>query len=465
MLITFLAFTVADNRSVYNIPLRASAVCAADQDMDGDMDIFTEHIIDPETQWGGTYILQNDGYGSFTFSDSLFFSTGMNDVYADTVFNNIYPEIVSGNTEYVNFLSYDGVNYSQTRYYMGTNINGFNLGDIDNNGHIDVVFISNNERYWGVIYNQGDGSFTAPLYYDLDFPPIDIACDDLNNDDRSDLVITGSSCEIYFSIETGFEMQPLQYNSAYVKIDDFDNDGDKDIITFSDANIMGFVHLYENLGNNIFDTINNFNIYKGCTGFFVSDFNNDSLPDVLFATYPHLGGYMLYNNQGNFQFGEPQDIDLINYGEGLRSTYCADMDGNSFVDIVIARRIYWNATISVVEILFNDGQGNFVDEPVTSIENNLTNNTKTNFINYPNPFSTNTTFQFQISQTSNIEISIYNLQGKLVKNLTNKKMEGGTHRIKWTGLNNASQACKPGPYIAYLKVNGSLVQSIKLIII
>jgi len=52
-----------------------------------------------------------------------------------------------------------------------------------------------------------------------------------------------------------------------LKIDDFDNDGDKDIITFSDANIMGFVHLYENLGNNIFDTINNFNIYKGCTGF------------------------------------------------------------------------------------------------------------------------------------------------------------------------------------------------------
>ncbi len=465
ILITFFAFKVADNRSVYNIPVGAAAVCAADQDMDGDMDIFTEHLIGYDTQWGGTYILKNDGFGHFSFMDSLYSSTGMNDIYADTVFNNTYPEIISGGPEHVNFLSYNGDKYSQIRYYIGSNVNAFDIGDVDNNGHIDVVFTSSFESYWGIIYNEGNNTFSAPEYYNLDYRPTDIVCDDLNNDGRDDLVIAGIGCEIYFSTLNGFITQPLLENAFNVKIADFDNDNDNDIVTFSTAGPMTFVQLYKNTGNNIFDTIGYFDFIEGTSRFFVSDFNNDSLPDLLFAAYPYNGGYTLYYNLGNFQFGEPQLIELTYYGEGLRSTSCADMDGNSYMDIVVARRIFYTTTVpSLVEILFNDGQGNFVCDPLTTIESEMTTIAETKFINYPNPFSTNTTFEFTIAQTSNIEISVYNLQGKLVKVLLNKKMEGGKHKVKWDGLNNASQACKPGPYIAYLKVNGSLIQSIKLII-
>jgi len=464
ILITLLSFKVANNRSVYNIPLKASAVCAADQDMDGDMDIYTEHIFDSETQWRGTYILQNDGFGHFSYMDSLYSSTGMHDIYVDTIFNNTYPEIVSGGEGYVNFLSYDGENYSQTRFFMGLHINSFNIGDVDNNGHIDVVFISNQERYWGIIYNQGDGNFTAPEYFDLSYPPTDIACDDLNSDGRDDIVITGSKCEIYFSAETGFETQLLQENAFNVKIADFDSDGDNDIIAFTDAYVMSFVYLYENQGNNIFNPINNFNINEGCSNFVVDDFNNDSLPDVLFVIHFNQGGYLLYNNQGNFQFDEPQIIDITYYGEGWRSTYCADMDGNSYADIITTWKSLDTSYVpSILKILFNNGLGNFVDNPLTSIENNPISN-RTSFKNYPNPFKTSTTFEFTINKISNIEIIVYNLQGKLIKNLVNKNMEAGTHKVKWGGFNNVSQACKPNTYIAQLKVNGSLQQSIKLII-
>ncbi len=458
---TLLSFKTADNRSIYNVPLKASAVCAADQNLDGNIDIFTEHLIDSETSWGGTYILENDGYGHFSFMDSMYYSTGMHDVYADTVLNNVYPDIISGNGEYVNFLSYDGQNFSQKRFYMGSHINKFDIGDVDNNGYIDVVFISNQERYWGIIYNNGDGTFTNPKYYDLDYPPLDIACKDLNSDGKYDFVIVGSSSYIYISTSPGFEITALPHRAGHVHVIDLDNDGDNDIISFSDTYIMSFVYLYENLGNNVFDTVNNFTIDDGCAGFFVTDFNNDSLPDVLFSTSFNNEGYFLHYNQGNFQFGEPQIIDLIYYGEGWRSTYCADMDGNSFADIITARRSFDTIAIpSILEILFNDGQGNFVDDPLTSVNTKPADNTTTKFINYPNPTRTGTTFKFTIGLTSHIEISVYNLQGKLVKSLINKTMKGGTHSIIW----NVSQACKPGPYIAYLKVNESLVQSIKIFI-
>jgi hypothetical protein len=464
MLLTLFSFKVVDNLSVYNTPMQANAVCATDYDLDGDFDIVVNHGIDPLTQWGGVYMLENDGYGYFSFMDSVFDSTGAWVVYADTIISNTTPDIIYSCCGYVKILSKIANDYTIAHFIIGPHITSFNIGDINNDSHLDVVFISNWDQYWGVIYNQSDGSFTTPIYYDVDYPPTDIACGDLNGDGRDDVVIAGASCEIYFSSETGFDMQPLQDNAFNVKIDDMDYDGDMDIITFSDAYIKSFVNLYENLGNNVIDTVNRFNINEGCASFFVTDFNNDSLPDALFLTHNTNGRYLLYYNQGGFQMGEPHVIDLTYNGEERRFMYCADMDGNGFVDIITSKQIFNIAyTSSILEILFNDGQGNFVENPISSMEK-LQSHNRTSLKCYPNPFKNNTTFEFTIEQTSFIEISVYNLQGKLVKSLTNKTLKGGIHSVKWGGLNNADQACKPGLYIAFLRINGSLTQSTKLIL-
>ena len=464
ILLALFSFRVADNRSVYNTPMQANAVCASDYDLDGDLDIIINHGIDPLTNWGGFYILQNDGYGNFSFLDSIYDSTGSWLLYTDTIINKVSPDIVYSLRGNLKILSRENENYSIKEFPLGPHLTFINIGDINDDGHIDVVFISNRDRYWGIIYNQGDGTFTAPEYYDVDYPPTDIECGDLNDDGRDDVVVGGGSCEIYFSTENGFEMQVLQENAFNVKIADFDIDGDMDIITYSDAYIMTFVHLYENLGNNSFDTVSNFNIDKGCSGFFIADFNNDSLPDVLFSHHEYPGGYLLYSNQGGFQFGEPDTINLCYSGEARRFMYCADMDGNGFNDIITSKQVFdISYTSSILEILFNDGQGNFIENPL-SIKGESFDKKTSKLINYPNPFKTGTTFEFTINETTHIELSVFNLQGQLVKSLTNKTMKGGKHQIKWGGLNNAGQACKPGPYIAYLKVDGSFTGAIKIII-
>jgi hypothetical protein len=470
MLLTLFSFKVADYRSIYHIPLEAKAVCATDYDLDGDNDIIIEHGIGSQTQWGGIYMMENDGYGHFSFMDSVFDSTGGTVIYADTILSNTYPDIIYSYGGYVKILTNENGNYTISRFLMGPHLTFFNIGDIDNNSHIDVVFISNWERYWGVIYNQGDSSFTAPVYYDVDYPPTDIACGDLNDDGRDDVVVAGASCEIYFSTESGFEMQQLQDNAFNVKIADMDNDGDMDIITFSDAYIMSFVHLYENLGNNVFDTVNNFNINEGCASFFVTDFNNDSLPDALFSIHYHNGGYLLYYNQGDFQFGEPQTIDITNYGEARRNTYCADMDGNSYVDIIITRLVF-DTTIapSLLEILFNDGQGNFVDNPLTATEE-LQSQNKEGLNCYPNPFINKINFECSAEENAHVMLSIYDIGGKLIKDLTLDPIKTGRHnsprknlKFIWDGKNNNGQYCKPCLYIAALKINGAIKQTVKLL--
>ena len=470
MLLTLFSFKVVDYRSVYNVPLRATAACATDYDLDGDLDIILTHGMQLQTQWGGIYMMENDGYGHFSYMDSVFDSAGMWTVYADTVLSSSYPDIIYNYGVNVKILSKEGGNYIHNSFYMGTHLTEFNIGDINNDNHLDVVFISNLEQYWGIIYNQGNGSFTTPEYYDVDYHPQDIDCDDLNGNGRDDMVIAGASSEIYFSTETGFEIQPLQHNALRVKIADMDNDGDMDIITFSDAYIMSFVHLYENLGNNVFDTINNFNINEGCSDFIITDFNNDNLPDVLFSTYNTNGEYLLYYNKGGFQLGDSLYINIVNYGESWRNMYCADMDGNSFADIIITRQVF-DTTISpsILEILFNDGQGNFVDNPLTTTEN-LQSHNKTGLNCYPNPFINEINFECSTEENARVMLSIYDIGGKLIKDLTLDQMKTGRHnsswktlKMIWDGKNNNGQYCKPGLYIATLKINGAIKQTVKVL--
>lgn len=49
--------------------------------------------------------------------------------------------------------------------------------------------------------------------------------------------------------------------------------------------------------------------------------------------------------------------------------------------------------------------------------------------NYPNPFENTTTIQYSLSETSNVNLEIYNLQGKLVKTLNTGVQSSGSHEL------------------------------------
>ena len=162
-LIILLSFTTGDNRSVYNIPLSASAVCATDIDLDGDNDIVINHGINFQTLWGGIYIMQNDGEGNFEYKDSIFEVAGAYNIYAENVFSEIYPDIVTANSQHINILSFDGHEYTQQSFDMGDLISEFALGDVDNDNDLDVVFISGNNQYWGILHNTNKESFSERI--------------------------------------------------------------------------------------------------------------------------------------------------------------------------------------------------------------------------------------------------------------------------------------------------------------
>ena len=78
--------------------------------------------------------------------------------------------------------------------------------------------------------------------------------------------------------------------------------------------------------------------------------------------------------------------------------------------------------------------------------------------NYPNPFTNFTTFKFSLPKSSIAKINIYDLNGKLIKNLTTNYFIAGTHEIGWHTEN-----LKAGYYICTLDA-GKYSKSIKILL-
>ena len=81
-------------------------------------------------------------------------------------------------------------------------------------------------------------------------------------------------------------------------------------------------------------------------------------------------------------------------------------------------------------------------------ENNL------NIINYPNPFSDETTIEFYLQNEEHVIVTVFDLLGKKVNTLLNKKAVGNNSLI-WDGSNNAGQKLNTGLYFISIQAGNN----------
>ena len=85
---------------------------------------------------------------------------------------------------------------------------------------------------------------------------------------------------------------------------------------------------------------------------------------------------------------------------------------------------------------------------------------------YPNPFNPSTTVSYSVPEghVGNFQLSIFDMQGKLVRELTNSYHSAGHYRINWDGLNQQNNPVSSGIYFVRVKGDGILkTQKISLI--
>ncbi|MCC6724600.1 MAG: DUF4331 family protein [Saprospiraceae bacterium] len=80
-------------------------------------------------------------------------------------------------------------------------------------------------------------------------------------------------------------------------------------------------------------------------------------------------------------------------------------------------------------------------------------------MNYPNPFTTQTTMQYEVAEAGQFSIKVYDMNGKLVSTLVNAPMEKGQYSANFDGTSLA-----PGVYFAKAQnAKGEVTQVLKMV--
>jgi parallel beta-helix repeat protein len=92
------------------------------------------------------------------------------------------------------------------------------------------------------------------------------------------------------------------------------------------------------------------------------------------------------------------------------------------------------------------------------------------FQNYPNPFNSSTVIWYHLPdvgyQPAEVEITIYNLLGKLVKTLVKQRQYPGEHKVLWDGKDDYGKEVASGIYFYRMKVSGlELVKPKKMVLL
>jgi hypothetical protein len=84
--------------------------------------------------------------------------------------------------------------------------------------------------------------------------------------------------------------------------------------------------------------------------------------------------------------------------------------------------------------------------------------------NEPNPFNPRTAIRFSVASRGPVELSIYDVGGRLVKTLVDKPMDVGLHTVVWDGTDNKGHRIGSGIYWSQLEV-GDYLSNKKMVLL
>ncbi len=74
--------------------------------------------------------------------------------------------------------------------------------------------------------------------------------------------------------------------------------------------------------------------------------------------------------------------------------------------------------------------------------------------NYPNPFSSSTVVLYKLTTQSDIQVTIFDILGRVVRRITAGAQSVGAHSVLWDGSNNSGQRVASGIYFYTLQAGG-----------
>ena len=148
-----------------------------------------------------------------------------------------------------------------------------------------------------------------------------------------------------------------------------------------------------------------------------------------------------------------------------------DINHGHFATIVfeVSEEFNYETEVSLIDWEWNDGY--LVSQPVSmnityglGIENDLIPKTFALHQNYPNPFNPVTQIRYDLPKPSFVEINIYDLMGRVVRNFISSSKSLGYHTEIWNATNNSGESVSAGVYIYTIRA-GDFKQTKKMLLL
>jgi len=454
------------NMQTYTAGGWAGEVIAEDVDNDGDMDMIVAGEYDKNV-----VVFYNDGYG--TFPTILNYSTGNSTsrLFGDDLNGDGWVDLVGGGRDHVSIIlnNGDGTYGNPTTNSLTNTIWSVVGGDIDGDGDIDIAAsLVDSYEIW-ILLNNGNGVFNDERLYAVGDCPTGVQLADFDLDGDLDL------CSAIYNEDQVYVL----YNNVIMSIDEvqeYDPTTGDPISPSLDQEITveGVVFVkkgtHSSGGHYIQDASGGINFYDQTAVAL-------SLGDSIRITGP------LWNHHGELYVGWP-DITILAHVDEVEPKYCTlpqlVADYENIGMFVKTTGLVSEATVDsfqiesgVTSIWVYRGQFDHVSFDEVSvglpvrvsspcmvingvmrlsprIQSDLRILTPTEMNdplsvsynvclrqNVPNPFNPQTTIRFQLPYDMQVSLKIYDLSGRLIRNLVHfENMNGGDHQAVWNGKDN-----------------------------
>ena len=311
----------------------------------------------------GRYL--NSGQGTFAAKTSTTVVGLMRGVYVGDLDNDGDMDVV--NTDYTNakvavlLNNGTGAFAAAVKYNLAAAPEEVLLADIDGDACLDIVVAVNSGNVISVLMGHCDGTFADAVSINSGTAPVGVVAGDVNGDGKLDIVncnTTGAAVGVNLNQGDGM----VAYSNGFalggqgfaVTLSDVDKDGDLDIIAIRSSVTIGVV-ISLNDGTGTFSGVD-FYFATGTTPRYVKTgyLNNDDYIDIVVTNYNDANvGVFLNEGTGTGSFNA-QVTHNVTGQVSIRDVFLGDVDGDG--DIDIAPDAY---TSNSASILLNDGDGTF----------------------------------------------------------------------------------------------------------